>query len=92
MKHKLFLSCSVLLSVFGNSNWYLPEPIVVRTSPLTLFEIHGLCVSAKKQLYIMDSEGNWNELELNDLNAEIMINAIHDRVTKIFHSKLREVA
>lgn len=86
MKQKLQLITAALQVQNQNKNWFLPEPITVRLSEqdFHIFEIHGLCVSPKRQLFVMGGDGLWNELEMTDINAEKMVDAIHERIMKVF--------
>jgi serine/threonine protein phosphatase PrpC len=87
MKHQqLRLITAALLVQNGNKPWIIPTPITVRLSDndFDVFEIHGLSVSPKRQLFVMGSDGQWNELEATDTRAEKMIDAIHDRIQKAF--------
>lgn len=86
MKQQLQLITAALLVQCGNNPWIIPSPITVRLSDadFDIFEIHGLCVSPKRQLFVMGSDGQWDELETSDYRAEKMITAIHDRIMKVF--------
>jgi hypothetical protein len=87
MKHQQFqLITAALLVQSGNKPWIIPTPITVRLSDadFDIFEIHGLCVSPKRQLFVMGSDGQWNELSPTDMRGEKMIEAIHDRIKKAF--------
>jgi hypothetical protein len=86
MKRKLQMIVTALLVANGNKNWFLNEPITVRLSEMDfdLFQVYGLCVSPKNDLYVMDEAGEWNKVELEDMRADKMIDAIHQRVFKTF--------
>jgi hypothetical protein len=86
MKQKLNLITAALMVQNGNKPWIIPTPITVRLSDadFDVFEIHGLCVSPKKQVFIMGLDGLWNELAVTDMRGEKMIDAIHDRITGMF--------
>lgn len=92
MKHKLLLITSAIMVSAQNKVLYLPTPITVRLSDLDfdIVEIHALQVSPKRELSIMIYTGNvepverWELLTAEDHNAEKMINAVYDRVMKMF--------
>jgi hypothetical protein len=86
MKQQLQIIIAALLTANGNNNWFLPEPITVRLSMADyhIIEIHGLCVSPKRELYVMDSAGNWEPLEENQVNADKLIDAIFNRIQRTF--------
>jgi hypothetical protein len=94
MKQQLNLITAALLVQNQNNNWFLPQPITVRLSEQDyhIFEIHGLCVSPKRELYVMDSAGTWNKLEETDVKADKMIAAIHARIMKVFKTAKEAVA
>lgn len=72
---------------FDYHNWMLPTPIMVRLSDRQWpYEIHGLSVSPKEELSIMDNQGEWHKLELTDAELAPKIEAIYKRVVHVFHS------
>jgi hypothetical protein len=99
MKHKLLLITSALMVSAQNNVLYLPTPITVRLSDgdFHVIEIQALQVSPSRELAVMfytgipfNIEERWEMLNPNDENAEKMIEAIYERVMKIF--KERRVA
>lgn len=95
MKHKLNLIIAALLTANGNKEWMLPEPITVRINDFSApLEIHGLQVSTKRELAVMTvdmigthPETFWNKIEVMDTNAAKIIDAIEQRVMKVFKTK-----
>lgn len=85
MKEQLEFIVDTLFGIKGNDVLILSDPILVRCSPHTWpFEVHGLCVCPKKQLYVMDSSGDWNELNERDAFADRLIPSIYQRVRITF--------
>lgn len=92
MRQKFAFVIAALLTANGNKLWMLPTPITVRLSDadFDIFEIHGICISPKKEIHLMDSRGHWEDLKESQTNADKMIDAIHKRVMMVF--KTAEVA
>jgi hypothetical protein len=86
MKQKFELVIAALLTANGNRIWMLPTPITVRLSEqdFHIVEVHGICISPKREIHVMDGRGNWEGLKEGQTNADKMITAIHDRVMRVF--------
>jgi hypothetical protein len=95
MKHKLLLITSALMVSAQNRPVYLPTPITVRLSDndFDVIEIHALQVSPKRELAVMYYKGTvqpvetWDLLKEDQDNAEKMIDAVYDRVMKMFKER-----
>ncbi len=94
MYKKLFNTIELLHEIHGSNNWILPEPITVRLSdaPFHIFEICGLCVSPKMDLFIMDDKAKWHPFDHADMNADKIIEALATRVTSVYKTKATQPA
>lgn len=94
MNSQLQTIVRVVSQVKGNDPLYLHQPVIFRYSPhVPPVEVHGLCVSPAGPLYLMDLNGEWHQLEANDLRADEVTAAVYQRITKDFKDlvKAKEV-
>lgn len=84
LQEKLRYIASVIKTVKGHSILTLHEPITLRTDDFQLCEIHGLSISSTSQVYAHDASGMPWHVEVEDLRATKIINAIEARLNKDF--------
>lgn len=92
LQEKLRNIASVIKAVKGHSILTLHEPITIRIDDFQLCEIHGLSISPTSQVYAHDASGMAYPVEVEDLSATKIINAIEARLNKDFGTMRREIA
>lgn len=78
----IFQECvEIISSLVGNDYLYFDTAVAVKLSPHTYpFEAWAVCVSPKNELYIMDSDEQWHQVELDDNNAALVIGSLYQRL------------
>ena len=78
----MFQECvDIIKSLVGHEYLYFNTPVEVRTGPHSFpFNAWAVSVSPKDQLYIMDSDEQWHQLEMQDTNASLVIGSLYQRL------------
>lgn len=71
----------IVKNLVGNDYLYFETSVEVKTSPHTHpFSAWAVCVSPKDELYVMDSDEQWHQVELEDYNAGLVIGSLYQRL------------
>ena len=81
MRDILDTCIEIIQDLVGHGLLYFDHPIEIRLTPHSHpFSVWGVCVSPHHQLFIMDREEQWHPLEPTDLNADLMIGSLYQRL------------
>lgn len=77
----LYKDCiEIVKDLAGNEPVYFDDPLEVKTGPHSVpVRLWALCVNANA-LYVMDNNEEWYQVELNDVNASLVIATIYQRL------------
>jgi hypothetical protein len=71
----------IIKDLVGHDYLYFDVAVEIKTSPHSYpFAAWGVCVSPKDELYGMDSEQEWHKVELQDINAAMVIGSLYQRL------------
>ena len=78
----IFQDCvDIVKNLVGHDFLYFESAIEVKTTPHTYpFNAWAACVSPKDELYVMDSDEQWHKVELDDMNAALVIGSLYQRL------------
>ncbi|RYZ29875.1 MAG: hypothetical protein EOO10_04815 [Chitinophagaceae bacterium] len=78
----IFQECvEIVKDLVGNDYLYFDHSVEVKTTPHTYpFSAWAVCVSPKDELYVMDSDEQWHKVELEDVNASLVIGSLYQRL------------
>ena len=78
----IFQECvDIVKNLVGHDILYFESAVEVKTSPHTYpFSAWALCASPKDELYVMDSDEQWHKVELEDMNAALVIGSLYQRL------------
>jgi len=80
MKNILQECTDIVRDISGNEYLYFDTAVEVKVTPHSYpFYAWGACVSPANELYIMDSDQQWHEVEPND-NAALLIGSLYQRL------------
>lgn len=79
------LIIDMVKSLVGNEYLYLEDALKVKKTPHSPeVRIWGICVSPKNEIFLMDSNEQWFELEeTEDLNYHLVIASLYARMKVI---------
>ena len=82
MTKTIFHECvDIVKELVGHEYLYFETSIEVKTSPHSFpFSAWAVCVSPKDELFVMDSEEQWHQVELDDNNAALVIGSLYQRL------------
>lgn len=82
MTKKILQECiDMITELVGHEYLYFDSAIEVRVTPHSFpFNAWAVCVSPKGQLYVMGSDEEWHEVELDDHNAALVIGSLYQRL------------
>ena len=82
MTKTIFIECAdIVRDLVGNDYLYFDSAVEVKVSPHSFpFAAWGVCVSPKNDLYVMDSNSQWHQVELNDDHASLVIGSLYQRL------------
>lgn len=82
MTKKILQECiDMITELVGHEYLYFDSAIEVRVTPHSFpFNAWAVCVSPKDQLYVMGSDEEWHEVELDDHNAALVIGSLYQRL------------
>ena len=78
----IFHECvDIVKALAGNEFLYFETAIEVRVTPHSFpFNAWAACVSPKGELFLMDSNEQWHQVELGDDNASLVIGSLYQRL------------
>jgi hypothetical protein len=78
----IFQECiDIVKDLVGNEYLYFENAIEIKVSPHSHpFAAWAVCVSPKDDLYVMDSDEQWHQVELRDGNAALVIGSLYQRL------------
>ena len=82
MTKTIFIECAdIVRDLVGNDYLYFDSAVEVKVSPHSFpFAAWGVCVSPKNDLYVMDSNQQWHQVELNNDHASLVIGSLYQRL------------
>ena len=82
MTKTIFQECiDIVRNLVGNEYLYFDSALEVKVSPHSFpFAAWAVCVSPKNELYVMDSNEQWHQVELNDEQASLVIGSLYQRL------------
>ncbi len=81
MKHILQECIDIVKDLAGNEYLYFDTAVEVKITPHSFpFAAWAVCVSSADQLFVMDNEEQWHEIELQDDNAALVIGSLYQRL------------
>jgi len=82
MTNTIFQECvDIVKELVGHEFLYFDTAIEVKISPHSFpFSAWGACVSPKDELFVMDGEEQWHQVELEDENAGLVIGTLYQRL------------
>lgn len=78
----IYQECAEIVKDLVGHDYLSFDPAVeVKTSPHTFpFRAYAVCVSPKDELFVMDSDEQWHQVELEDVNASLVIGSLYQRL------------
>lgn len=78
----IFQECvEIVKELVGQEYLYFDTAIEVKTTPHSFpFNAWAACVSPKDELFVMDSDEQWHQVELNDDNVALVIGSLYQRL------------
>jgi len=78
----IFKECiEIVKGLVGHEFLYFDTSIEVKVTPHSfLFNAWAVCVSPKDELFVMDSDEQWHQVELADDNAALVIGSLYQRL------------
>lgn len=71
----------IIMDLVGHDYLYFETSVEVKTTPHTYpFSAWAVCVSPKNELYVMDADEVWHQVELEDMNAGLVIGSLYQRL------------
>jgi len=82
MTKTIFRECiEIVKELAGHEFLYFDTAIEVRVTPHSFpFNAWAVCVSPKDELFVMDNNEQWHQVELNDDNATLVIGSLYQRL------------
>jgi hypothetical protein len=82
MTENIFQECvDTVKELVGHEYLYFDTAIGVKTTPHSFpFNAWAACVSPKDELFVMDSDEQWHQVELTDENAALVIGSLYQRL------------
>ena len=82
MTKTIFLECiDIARNLVGNEYLYFDSAVEVKVSPHSFpFAAWAVCASPKNELYVMDANEHWHQVELYDEQASLLIGSLYQRL------------
>lgn len=82
MRNNILQDCiDIIKDLVGTEYLYFDTAIEVKTSPHTFpFSAWGVCVSPDDQLYIMEGNQEWHEVNPAEGNSPLVISSLYQRL------------
>ena len=78
----IFEECiGIIKELVGHECLYFDNAVEIKVSPHSPpFNSWAVSVSPYDELYVMDSDEQWHSVELNDINAGLVIGSLYQRL------------
>jgi hypothetical protein len=78
----IFQECvDIVKDLAGHEFLYFDTAVEVKITPHSFpFNAWAVCVSPKDELFVMDSDEQWHQIELKDDNAALVIGSLYQRL------------
>ena len=78
----IFQECvDIVKNLAGHEFLYFDTAVEVKITPHSFpFNAWAVCVSPKDELFVMDSDEQWHQVELKDDNAALVIGSLYQRL------------
>lgn len=78
----IFQECvDIVKELAAHEFLYFDTAVEVKVTPHSFpFNAWAVCVSPKDELYVMDSNEQWHQVELGDENAALVIGSLYQRL------------
>jgi len=82
MTKTIFSECvEIVKELVGHEFLYFDTAIEVKVTPHSFpFNAWAVCVSPNNELFVMDSDEQWHQVELTDDNAALVIGSLYQRL------------
>lgn len=82
MKEPIYTECvEIVKSLVGHDYLYFDSAVEVKLSPHSYpFSAWAACVSPQDLLYLMDGEEQWHAVALTDVNAQLVLGSLYQRL------------
>lgn len=82
MTKTIFQECvGIVKDLVGHEFLYFDTAIEVKITPHSFpFNAWAVCASQKDELFVMDSDEQWHQIELTDDNAALVIGSLYQRL------------
>lgn len=82
MTPTMYKECAAIIQeLVGHEYLYFDTAVEIKVTPHSLpFAAWAVAVSPKNDIYVMDSDSQWHQLELNDDNAALVISSLYQRL------------
>ena len=82
MTKTIYNECAdIVKELAGHEFLYFDTAIEVKVTPHSFpFSAWAVCVSPKDELFVMDNNEQWHQVELNDDNATLVIGSLYQRL------------
>ena len=82
MTKTIFQECvDIVKELVGHEFLYFETAVEVKVTPHSFpFNAWAVCVSPKDELYVMDSDEQWHQVELEDDNGALVIGSLYQRL------------
>jgi hypothetical protein len=82
MTKTIFQECvDIVKELVGHEFLYFETAVEVKVTPHSFpFNAWAVCVSPKDELYVMDSDEQWHQVELEDDNRALVIGSLYQRL------------
>ena len=82
MTKTIFNECiDIVKELVGHDFLYFDSAIEVKVTPHSFpFNAWAVCASPDNELFVMDSDEQWHEVELTDDNAALVIGSLYQRL------------
>jgi len=74
-------SIDIIKGLVGHEYLYFDSAVEIKLTPHTYpFAAWAVCVSPNDEMYVMDSDEQWHQVELKDQNAALVIGSLYQRL------------
>ena len=82
MTKTIFSECrEIVKDLVGQDYLDFDHAVEVKTSPHSMpFHVWAVAVSPKDELYVMDSDQQWHQVELDDSKGSLVIGSLYQRL------------
>jgi hypothetical protein len=82
MTPNIYKECAAIIKeLVGHEYLYFDTPVEIKITPHSLpFAAWAVAVSPKDDIYVMDNDAQWHQLELEDDNAALVIGSLYQRL------------